>query len=96
MKKFLLTGIASLALVSAEAKLSPWRSCSKTCSVCRGGDRVWVNGPDDFYLDGNREPTPNDPFIYTKKSGRYVFNLYEHGSGSPLPVFFQICAMKRD
>jgi hypothetical protein len=24
------------------------------------------------------------------------FNLYEHGSGTTLPVFFQICAMRKD
>jgi hypothetical protein len=53
-----------------------------------------VNGPNDYYLVGNRDPNPNDPFIHTERPGRYTFNMYEHGSGSDLPVFFQICAMK--
>jgi hypothetical protein len=59
------------------------------------GDRVWVNGPDGYYKDGNRDPEPNDPIITTEKAGRYVFNLEEHGTGFEYPLFFQICASKK-
>jgi hypothetical protein len=133
MKKFLLAGIASLALVSAadadvQIKMKPGAQCwsyqgydtrfygdfaggqaltlafvfqekndhGGIKASAYNGDRVWVNGPGGFYLDGNREPAPDDPFINTEKSGRYIFNLYEHGNGTTLPVFFQICAMRKD
>lgn len=59
------------------------------------GQRVWVNGPGGYYKDGNRDPDPNGPIIYTEKAGRYEFNLEEHGTGFEYPVFFQICAMKK-
>ena len=80
-------------LGDAATKLNRNRRITTTA---HNGDRVWVNGPDGFYLEGNREPAPNDPFIYTEKSGRNIFNLYEHGSGSTLSVCFQICATKKD
>jgi hypothetical protein len=69
------------------------------------GDAVWVNGPDGYYHDGNEAVWADDPeqdypmsnpkaSISTEKPGRYIFNLAEHGSGSNLPVFFQICALR--
>jgi hypothetical protein len=65
-------------------------------TVSYNGERVWVNGPDGYYKDGHRDPAPDDdPFIYTGKQGRYIFNLYEHGTGTQYPVFFKICATKK-
>jgi hypothetical protein len=71
------------------------------------GDAVWVNGPNEFYKDGNEavwadhpehtQDARSDPnaSISTGKPGRYTFNLMEHGGGSNLPVFFQICARRK-
>jgi hypothetical protein len=68
-------------------------------------DAVWVNGPAGYGQAGKDAVWANDPaqapksdpnaFISTEGPGRYTFNLMEHGSGSDLPVFFQLCAMKK-
>jgi hypothetical protein len=65
-------------------------------AVAYNGEQVWVNGPDGYYMVGGRDSNPDDPFIYTDKPGRYIFNLYEHGTGTEYPVFVKICAMKKD
>ena len=132
MTKLLLTGVASLALVTGanadvQIRMKPRDQCwsyrghdtrfygdfagDQSLSIAfviqhandHGGiitsagnvDEVWVNGPADYYLDGHRDPKADDPLIHTGKQGRYIFNLYEHGTGSNLPVFFEICAMSK-
>ncbi|WP_143199062.1 hypothetical protein [Bradyrhizobium sp. NAS80.1] len=65
-------------------------------AIAYNGEQVWVNGPNGYFRDGNRESNPNDPFIHTDKPGRYIFNLYEHGTGTEFPVFVKICAMRKD
>lgn len=62
-------------------------------AVAYDASKIWVNGP-GLYKDGNREE-PNDRVIFTEKPGRYIFNLYEHGTGAAGPVFVKICATKR-
>ncbi|WP_315786299.1 hypothetical protein [Bradyrhizobium sp. SZCCHNPS1003] len=63
-------------------------------AVVYSGAQVWVNGPDGFLKDGYREA--DDRIIYTDKPGRYIFNLYEHGTGAAYPVFVKICASRKD
>jgi|tagenome__1003787_1003787.scaffolds.fasta_scaffold20947338_1 hypothetical protein len=63
--------------------------------VAYSAEKIWVNGPDGFYKSGNREE-PNDRVIFTEKPGRYILNLYEHGTGAGSPVFVKICAMKKE
>jgi hypothetical protein len=117
MKKLLLAGIASLALVSAadadvQIKMKPGAQCwsyqgydtrfygdfaggqaltvafvfqeindhGGITTTAYNGDRVWVNGPDEFYLDGNREPAPTDPFMKWHNSSNLLPNLcFEEG-----------------
>jgi len=64
-------------------------------AVAYDAEKIWVNGPDHYYKDGNRED-PNDRVIFTEKPGRYIFNLYEHGTGAGAPVSVKICAMKKE
>ncbi|WP_257165670.1 hypothetical protein [Bradyrhizobium sp. SRS-191] len=63
-------------------------------AVAHNGEQVWVNGPDGFLKSGYREE--RDRIVYTDKPGRYIFNLYEHGTGGAYPVFVKICASKKD
>jgi hypothetical protein len=62
-------------------------------AITYDASKIWVNGP-GLYKDGNREG-PNDRVIITEKPSRYVFNLYEHGTGAAGSVFVKICAAKK-
>ena len=74
-----------------------------TTTHAYNGDAAWVNGPVGYSRDGIEAIRADDPeqalrsdpnaSVSTEKPGRYIFNLMEHGSGSSLPIFFQICAM---
>jgi hypothetical protein len=61
--------------------------------IAYSGERIFVNGP-NYFRNGNSEE-PNDRIILTEKPGEYIFNLYEHGTGSRFPVFVKICARKK-
>jgi hypothetical protein len=63
-------------------------------AVASNEDRVWVNGPAGYFKGGG-EPNDKDRFIVTEKTGRYIFNLYEHGIGAEYPVYVRICAAKK-
>jgi hypothetical protein len=54
-----------------------------------------VNGPAGYFKQGGGEPSDKDRFIVTEKTGRYIFNLYEHGTGAEYPVYVRICAAKK-
>jgi hypothetical protein len=144
MKKFLLTGVASLALISSanadvQIRMKPKDQCwsyrghdnrfygdfagGQSLSIgfvvqqandhggitthAYNGDAVWVNGPAGYGQTGKEAVWANDPeldhpmsnpnaSISTEKPGHHIFNLMEHGAGSNLPVFFEICAMSKD
>jgi hypothetical protein len=63
-------------------------------TVASNEDRVWVNGPAGYFKQGGPESNDKERFISTEKSGRYIFNLYEHGTGAEFPVYVRICAAK--
>jgi hypothetical protein len=65
-------------------------------AVAYSAEQVWVNGLDGYFKGGYNEDNSNNRVIYTEKPGQYMFNLYEHGTGAPFPVFVKICAMKKD
>jgi hypothetical protein len=62
-------------------------------AVASNEQRVWVNGPAGFLKAASDDE--KDRYIVTEKPGRYIFNLYEHGTGSEYPVYVRLCAAKK-
>lgn len=61
-------------------------------AVASNERRVWVNGPSGYFKASSEDE--KDRYIVTGKPGRYIFNLYEHGTGAQYPVYVRLCAAK--